>query len=574
MIMIRRIRQNPSKIQGERSTSLDLAHGRLVMMGVFFVLAYMLLALRALDLSVIQAHFFDPETQSIQIAQSKNGPPQNQIRADILDRNGVMLATTLKTYSLFVDAKLIADPQNTAKALVKIFPDLAFGDTLQKLQTSKSFIWLKRNITPEEQKQVLEIGEPGLMFEEGVQRFYPKGPLGAHLVGYTDIDNNGLAGVERGFDSVLTHDKPLKLTIDIRLQHALHREVGKAIRDFDAIGGVGVIMDVSNGEVLAGVSLPDFDPHRLNDAKDDQTFNRLTLGAYELGSVFKIFSTAAFFEARDLPMSTTFDAREPIKKGRFTINDYHAQKRIMTLPEVFMHSSNIGTAMMAEAIGGPALKSFYEDLGLLKPLDFEIREVAKPLVPDPWREINTLTASYGHGVTTTPLQLAAGVSSVVNGGFLIKPTLLFDDEQHSGNKTPDVRIISEKTSHRMRQLLRLVVTEGTGAKGDVKGYNVGGKTGTAEKIVNGRYDTKKKISSFVGVFPMDNPRYAIFVMVDEPKGNKNTWGYATGGWVAAPAVSRTIASMAAILGIPPQIEVSNTFGSGLKQYISVKGEQE
>lgn len=568
MIMIRRIRQNPSKIQGERSTSLDLAHGRLVIMGVFFVLAYMLLALRALDLSVIQAHFFDPESQGSQVAQSEVGASPNDARADIQDRNGVMLATTLKTYSLFVDARLIADPQGTAKALVKIFPDLSFGDTLQKLQTSKSFIWLKRNITPEEQMQVLEIGEPGLMFQEGVQRFYPQGPLGAHLVGYTDIDNRGLAGIERGFDSLLSQDEPLKLTIDIRLQHALQREVKKAIADFNAIGGVGVIMDVSNGEVLAGVSLPDFDPHRLNDAKDDQVFNRLTLGAYELGSVFKIFSTAAFFETRDLPMSTTFDAREPMKKGRFTINDYHAQKRIMTLPEVFMHSSNIGTAMMAEAIGGQALKSFYEDLGLLKPLDFEIREVARPLVPDPWREINTLTASYGHGVTTTPLQLAAGVSSIVNGGFLIKPTLLFDDAPSSENKAQEVRIISEKTSHRMRQLMRLVVTEGTGSKADVKGYNVGGKTGTAEKIVNGRYDTKKKISSFVGVFPMDNPRYVVFIMVDEPKGNKQSFGYATAGWVAAPAVARTIAAMAAILGIPPEKETATPFGEGLKQYIS------
>lgn len=232
-----------------------------------------------------------------------------------------------------------------------------------------------------------------------------------------------------------------------------------------------------------------------------------------------------------------------------------------------MHSSNIGTAMMAEAVGTDALRDFYTDLGLLTPLEFEIREVAKPLVPNPWREINTLTASYGHGVTTTPLQLASGVSSVVNGGYLVKPKLVLAD---SPTSSEDIRIMSEKTAHRMRQLLRIVVSEGTGGKADVAGYKVGGKTGTAEKIVAGRYDKEKKISSFVGVFPSDAPKYAVFIMVDEPKGHKGTWGYATGGWVAAPAVSRVIASMASILNLPPQKDEAAPFGNGLKRYITVK----
>lgn len=574
MIMIRRIRQNPSRIQGDRSSALDLARGRLVAMGAFFVLAYILLALRALDLSVIQAHVFTPEDAGTEIARYDDNVTgeATAMRADIMDRNGVMLATTLKTASLFANTKLISDPQAAAKKLVQTFPDLTYGDVLQKLQSNKSFVWIKRNITPDEQMRVLEIGEPGLMFEEGYQRFYPQGDLVAHIVGYTSVDNKGLAGIERGFGNILDREEPLKLTIDVRLQHALRREAQTAMKEFNGIGAAGVIMDVNTGEILAGVSLPDFDPHRLSEAKPDEIFSRLTLGAYELGSVFKIFSTAAFFETRDLPMSTTFDAREPIKKGRFTINDYHAQKRIMTLPEVFMHSSNIGTAMMAEAIGTYALRAFYSDLGLLSPLDFEIREVAHPLVPSPWREINTLTASYGHGVTTTPVQLVSGVSSIINGGYLVKPKLVLDDETQA--QIEDFRIVSEKTSHRMRQLLRLVVTEGTGSKADVAGYNVGGKTGTAEKIVNGRYDRKKLISSFVGVFPMEAPRYVVFVMVDEPKGNKKSFGYATAGWVAAPAVARVIASMASILGIPPEIEISKTFGSGLKQYISAKEESQ
>lgn len=565
MIMIRRIRQNPSRIQGERSSSLDLARGRLIMMGGFFILAYIVLALRATDLSIVQARFFESDIEGARVIQPA---APHTMRADIFDRNGVMLATTLKTASLFANTKLVADPKGAAEKLAAIFPELSYGDALQKLQSGKSFVWINRNITPDAQMRVLEIGEPGLIFEQEYTRFYPQGPLSAHIVGYTDIDNHGLSGIERSFDNYLAGDDPLRLTIDVRLQHALRREVKGAMEEYKGIGAAGVIMDVTNGEILAGVSLPDFDPHTLSKAKSTEIFNRLTLGAYELGSVFKIFSTAAFFETRDLPMSTTFDAREPIKKGRFTINDYHAQKRIMTLPEVFMHSSNIGTAMMAEAIGTESLRKFYDDLGLLTPLDFEIREVARPLVPDPWREINTLTASYGHGVATTPVQLVTGVSSVVNGGYLVKPKLIYTEEPK--RQQEDIRIVSEKTAHRMRQLLRLVVAEGTGSKADVPGYKVGGKTGTAEKIVDGRYDKKKKISSFVGVFPMDDPKYAVFIMVDEPKGTKQSWGYATGGWVAAPAVAKTIASMAAILGIPPEIETAHAFGSGLKQYIAAE----
>lgn len=568
MIFIRRIRQNPSHIKGEKSTALDLARGRLVLMGGCFIVVYMLLALRAVDLTVIQAQKIDPELQLSDRTLSAPEKPESIMRADILDRNGVMLATTLKTASLFADTRFIAEPAKAAKALSKIFPNLAYGDALQKLQSGKSFIWIKRNITPDEQALVLEIGEPGLAFEKSARRYYPQEGLAGHLLGYTSVDNTGLSGVERSFDTYLNDSKqPLRLSLDVRFQHALRREVQRAVKEFKAIGAAGVVMDVKTGEILAGVSLPDFNPHDLNAVSKDQSFSRLTQGAYELGSVFKIFSTAAFIETRGLPMSTTFDAREPIKIGRFKINDFHAQKRVLTVPEIFMHSSNIGTAMMAQTVGGEALQKFYYDLGILDPMDFEIKEVANPQVPNPWREVSTMTASYGHGVTTTPMQLAAGVSSVVNGGYLVKPRLVLSDEPQNN---PDIRIMSEKTSHQMRQLLRIVVSEGTGSKAAVKGYKVGGKTGTAEKIVNGRYDKKKKISSFVGVFPSDAPKYAVYIMVDEPKGNKSTWGYATGGWVAAPAVSRTIASIAAIEGIAPAREDAKPFGSALKQYIAAK----
>ena len=574
MIFSQRLRRNTVKIEGERSSALDLARGRLVLMSGFFILVYMVFAVRAFDLAIIQGHAIAPDNGQIAESNMLNINGETPRRADITDRNGALLATTLKTASLYADPRLIADADAAAKKLIIIFPDLKYGDILQKLQSQKRFVWLQRNVSPDQQYQVLQIGEPGLEFEEGYKRFYPQGALAAHLLGYGNVDAQGLAGIERSFNKHLGGGHDLKLTLDIRLQHVLRREMLKAVEEFEAIGAAGAIMDVTTGEILAGVSLPDFNPHDPGRADKDAIFNRLTLGAYELGSVFKIFSTAAFFEAHDVPMSTTFDASEPIKIGRHTIHDYHAEDRVLTIPEVFMYSSNIGSALMGRAVGTDALRSFYRDLGLLDPLDFEVREVTRPHVPHPWREVNTLTASYGHGVSTTPLQLITAVSSIVNGGYLVKPSLVLDEQSDEEEPGKDIRIVSAETAQRMRQLLRLVVTDGTAKKAEVKGYRVGGKTGTAEKIADGRYDSKKKISSFVGIFPMDEPRYAVFIMVDEPKGQKHTWNYATGGWVAAPAVARVIASMAAILGISPAGDNTpeNHFGESLKQFVSTKEE--
>lgn len=571
MMLQRQARRNAIKLEGERSSALDLARGRLVLISAFFALAYILLAARAFDLMIIQGGLNEDAAFAVSMEEGAASVPVIA-RADIVDRNGVLLAATLKTASLFVDTRLISDPKATAQGLVKIFPDLAYGDVLQKLQSGKRFVWIKRGIMPEAQYAVLGLGQPGLEFRYEDKRVYPQGALGAHMVGYTDIDNRGQAGIERGFEGLLSAGTPLALSIDIRLQHALHREVSKVMKDFTAKAGAGVIMDVATGEVLAGVSLPDFDPHEAGNADKDEIFNRLTLGVYELGSVFKIFSTAALFETKNVPMSTTFDAREPIKRGRFTINDYHAEKRILTIPEVFMHSSNIGSGMMGEAVGTQALQQFYRDLGLLTPLEFEVREITPPLVPSPWRDINTLTAAYGHGIAVSPLQLTAAVATVVNGGFLVKPTLVLPDTAaQKTRKSEEVRILSPQTSHRMRQLMRLVVTQGTGATADVPGYRVGGKTGTAEKPGLRGYDRKRLISSFVGMFPADDPRYVVFVMVDEPKGTKASFGYATGGWTAAPAVARVISAMAAILSIEPRDPAPGAdISDSLTQYVTLK----
>jgi cell division protein FtsI (penicillin-binding protein 3) len=574
MIFYRAMRRQAIQLEGERSSTLDMAHGRLAILGGFYALCFMLLAALAFDLTVIQTAGGSDLRRVMNSADA--GPSGATIRrGNIYDRSGVLLATSLQTASLYADTRLISDIQKTAKALTGIFPDLAYGDVLQTLQSGRRFVWLRRNILPSEQKAVLMLGEPGLAFKTEDRRIYPQGALAAHLVGYTNVDSQGLSGIERNFETWLSQGQDLNLTLDIRLQHALKREMQTAMDEFSAIGGVGIVMDATSGDVLAGVSLPDFTPALAGTADKNAMFNRLTLGLYEMGSVFKIFSTAAFLEAYDVPMSTTFDASEPIRAGRFKINDFHAEDRILTIPEVFMYSSNIGSAMMGQAVGGDRLKDFYKDIGVLTPLSFEIREMAKPSIPDPWREVTTLTASYGHGVTTTPLQMASAVSSVINGGVLVRPRLVMPAESKNEKKsTINVRVVSEETSEKMRKLLRLVVTDGTGSKAEVPGYSVGGKTGTAEKITNGRYQKNKLFSSFVAAFPMDHPRYVVFIAIDEPKGTKQSFGYATGGWVAAPAAARVISALAAIQNIPPKpVAPAQEYSESLKQFVSVKAHE-
>ncbi len=559
------------KLSGTRRTALDQAHGRLVLVGVFFVVCYIFVAARLFDLSFIQGDLQRYTASGEPVAAAAE--EHEKMRADIVDRNGVLLATSLATASLYADPHLIPEPEKTAAGLVKIFPDLAYGDVLQKLQRRVRFVWIRRNLTPREQYAVLNLGQPGLSFKKEMHRIYPQGPLAAHMAGYVDIDGRGLAGVERSFDRLLQDGgEALHLTIDIRLQHILRRETMKAMKDFSGAGAAGVILDMSNGDVLAAVSLPDFDPNNPGASATEALFNRTTLGVYELGSTFKLFSTAALLETKNAPMSEVFDAREPLKRGRFTISDFHPEKRMLTIPEVFMYSSNIGAALMGEEMGTATLKAFYKNLGFLEPLKLEIEEIGKPLYPDPWRDINTLTAAYGHGIAVSPLQMVAAASSIVGGGTLVSPHLVLDETESTaspGNKKKsEVHIVSAKTAHRMRQLLRLVVREGTGTQADVPGYRVGGKTGTSEKTEKGGYNARRLLSSFLGFFPMEAPRYAVFVMVDEPHANKSSYGYATGGWVAAPAVGRTIAAMASVLGLPPvDVKAEQDMAASLRQYV-------
>lgn len=556
------------KMQGSRGFALDQARRRLMLVSFCFVLCYLFVAVRLFDLTILQGAL-QKDSMNVTAPAPQAAVAEEKLRADIVDRNGVLLATSLETASLYADPALIMDAAQTAGALVAVLPDLRLDDVVQKLQRKSRFVWVKRNLTPDEQYKILLLGEPGLAFRNERRRLYPQGELVAHMVGYTNVDGAGLAGVERSFDHELrAGDRPLALTIDVRLQHVMRREVAAAMKEFNGTGAAGVMMGVENGEIVAAVSLPDFDPHDPAAAGDAAIFNRLTLGVYELGSSLKLFSTAALLEKNGGRLDMTFDARAPLVRGRFKIRDYHGKNRILTVPEVFMVSSNIGSALMGEYVGTQGLQDFYRDLGFMSPSPVTLAEVGRPIVPRPWRDLDTLTASYGHGLAISPLQLTTAAATILGDGVLVTPQLVLGGAEKAAERR-DLRVISPQTAHRMRQLMRLTVTDGTGKAADVPGYRVGGKTGTAEQPgPRGGYDRKKLISSFLGVFPADAPRYVVFVMVQDPKGTAATHGYATGGWVGAPVMRRIVEAAGPLLNVMPEQQAAEQdMAASLKKYL-------
>jgi cell division protein FtsI (penicillin-binding protein 3) len=537
----------PIALDGPAKQSLDTSHTRLIIAAALFCVAFLVIGARLVEVAGFKAG------ESRMAHYRAAGKPEVS-RADIVDRNGVLLATTLETPSLYANPKQISQPQEVAHKLVGILPELTESEVFAKLSSEKSFVWIKRQLTPRQQYEVNRLGIPGLQFEREERRFYPKGNLVAHAVGYSGIDNRGLAGIERGFDEVLRgRREPVQLSMDVRLQYILRDEIMRQMTDFSAIGGAGMIMDVRTGELLAMVSLPDFDPNNPGTATPETTFNRATLGVYEMGSVFKIFNTAMALDSHTTTMAGGYDATSPIHVGRFTIHDDHPQRRFLTVPEIFMYSSNIGSAKMALDAGIDRQKDFLGRLGLLKTPAFELPELGAPMVPSPWHSINSMTIAFGHGMSVSSLQMATAVSAVVNGGVLHRATMIKLPEAYP---LAGQQVMSEKTSDDMRKLLRLVVEQGTGKMAAAPGYLVGGKTGTAEKVAGRHYAHKALLSSFVGVFPINDPRYLVMISIDEPHGNAKSFGFATGGWVAAPGVSRTIQRMAPLVGVQPVDEDS------------------
>jgi cell division protein FtsI (penicillin-binding protein 3) len=471
-------------------------------------------------------------------------------RASIVDRRGELLAYSLPFDSLYANPQEVRDPAKVAAALQTVLTDLKAASVAKSLANKKrEFAYLARHLTPSQHSAILEMGIPGLYFRKEYRRLFPRGRLAAHVVGTVKEDHRGgLSGIEAFFDADLasTPDLPLALSIDMRVQHIVYEEVQRAIDRFDAIGGFGIMMDVNTGEVIASVSLPDFDPNRLETLTRETRVNKVAGGAYELGSMFKLLTSAAALDQGVASEQTKFDASKPLYTHGHKISDFRGENRWLTMREVLVHSSNIGAARMAELIGTPNMVKYLGGFGLFAKAGIELNESTRPILPAKWSDIYAKTASFGHGISVTPLQFVSAIGAVSNGGTLLRPTMLKVPE---GTETTGMRVISTKTSARVRKLMRAVVVEGSGKGANSRFYHVGGKTGTAEKNINGRYQKDKRLSSFIGAFPIENPRYVVMVSVDEPKGRKDTLGYATGGWVSAPAVGKIVERVAPMLGI-------------------------
>lgn len=525
------------------SVALEKTRSRMMVTASVIAVVYGAIAVKLIDATV-----FRHSGEARPLMAAETGPLQVN-RADIVDRNGNLLGTSLATQSLYADPKLVIDPQEAARKLVGALPDLDVKELTAKLSGEKRFIWIKRNLTPKQHAQVHRLGIPGVYFQREERRFYPAAQLTSHVVGYTGIDNNGLAGLEQYFDKRLKADTaPLRVTLDLRLQHILKKEMASAIEEFRALGAAGMIYDVKRGEVLAMVSLPDFDPQDPTGLDENTLFNKNTLGVYEMGSTFKIFNTAMALDSGKIGVNDSFDAIHNIQIGRFTIRDFHNEGRWLTVAEIFEHSSNLGSARMMMQLGVPTQRAFMQKMGFTRPTPIEVAESGWPLVPNPWREINGLTISFGHGISVSPMHTVAAAASTINGGVLHPPTLL---PRPAEAEIPGERVISERTSATMRKLFRLVVTQGTAKAAAAPGYVVGGKTGTADKQKGRGYARNARLSSFLGAFPMHNPQYIVYLLLDEPKPTAKTYGYATGGWVAAPAVGRVIRQIGPLLGVPP-----------------------
>ncbi|WP_277980981.1 peptidoglycan D,D-transpeptidase FtsI family protein [Sphingomonas phyllosphaerae] len=476
-------------------------------------------------------------------------------RGDIVDRNGAPLARTIDAWTIGVHPKkLIGDPSEVARKLAELMPEK--GDQswfYAQITKPVSFTYLQRRASPALVEAVNAIGEPGIVFERETQRLYPQSTLAAHALGFIS-GGHGMSGIERALDERLTNPatigQPVALSLDTRVQAALESELGRAMTTFSARGGGGIVLDVHTGEVLAMVSLPTFNPNRVGMSGTDQLRNLTTQSVFELGSTFKPITMATAIDTGVVTsMEARFDATHPLQVGRYTIHDERGDpKRWLNMAETLIYSSNVATARVADEIGQQRMETMFRKLGFDTRPDIEIREKGRPLWPRYWARTTTMTTAFGHGIAVTPLHLANAYAALVNGGTWRPATLL---KLQPGHAPVGRRVISEATSARMRQMLRLVVMRGTGRKGDAPGYRVGGKTGTAEAAVAGGYDRSRNVATFVAAFPMDEPRCVVLAMLDSPQGTKETGGWKTAAWNAAPVVGRTIARVGSLLGVVP-----------------------
>ena len=571
ILAARQTGENPDAIEKEnlrlrheamRDQARESAEGRLLMMGALLLLAFLSIGIR---MGVLAA------SEPTEPRASASGAEILTQRADIVDRNGRILATNFVTHSLYAQPQMMIDPVHAAQALGDIFPELEVAKLERQFTGKRKFVWVKRRISPERMQMVHDIGEPGLLFGPREMRLYPNGRLAAHVMGGTSFGREGVdaaeivgvAGVEKAFDEALRDpgrgDQPLELSLDLTIQSATEQVLAGGMKLLNARGAAAVLMDVRTGEVISMVSLPDFDPNsRPNPLvegvpSDSPLFNRAVQGVYELGSTFKPFAVAQALHEGLVSPSTMIDTKGPLRWGKYSIRDFHDYGPRLSVTDVIVESSNIGTARIAMEIGAERQQAFLGSLGLLEATPIELVEApgAKPLLPKNWSEISTMTISYGHGLSTSPLHLASAYATIANGGVRVRPTILKTNEPAQGEQ-----VMSRAASDQMRSMLRQVVKRGTASFGEVEGYAVGGKTGTADKAKErgGGYYDDRVIATFASIFPAHDPRYVLVVTLDEPEDRTGDEPRRTAGWTAVPVAAEVIRRIAPLLGLRPEIE--------------------
>ncbi|NBC96185.1 MAG: penicillin-binding protein 2, partial [Deinococcus-Thermus bacterium] len=544
------------------------AEGRLLVLALCFLAAFAVIGAR---MSALAAS--EPEEPRI----ARASETIRASRADITDRDGRVLATNLSTHSLYAQPKQMVDPARAARALARIFPDLDAAALERRFTDGRSFLWIRRNLGAEQMQAVHDIGEPGLLFGPREMRLYPNGRLAAHVLGGARYGREGVhaaeivgtAGIEKALDAELRDPAragaPLATSLDLTVQTAVRRVLEGGMELLNAKGASAVLMAADTGEIRALVSLPDFDPNarpaatETADPSDSPLFNRAVQGVYELGSVLKVFAVAQALELGLVGPETPVDTSGPMRVGGYAINEFR-NKDFGEIPvsDIIVESSNRGTGRLALRIGAARQKAFLERLGLLAPTGLELVEAAtgRPLTPERWEDLSTVTVSYGHGISTSPVHLAAAYAGLVNGGVEVRPTLLRRATPPRGE-----RLVSERTSAAIRSMLRRVVTEGTASFGEVAGYRVGGKTGTADKPKpGGGYHEDKVIATFAAVFPADAPEYVLVVTLDEPMETSGEEPRRTAGWTAVPVAAEIIRRAAPLLGLRPDVEATRPPG--------------
>jgi len=502
-----------------------------------FIFAFLILIIRLAQVMI----FNENDTENSLYMNA----PTIAFRADIVDRNNNIIATSLPTVSLYACPHEMIDFNEAAEKTCSVFKDIEKEKFLHRLKKAKKFLWVKRNLSPTQEQEILNQGIPGFHFLKTEKRVYPDKNLLSHVIGGTDVDNNGIAGIEKVFDEALkSSTQPISLSIDLNIQHAVHDELQKAIKEFRAKGGAAIVMKIKTGEIFSLVSLPDFDPNRSENPNSREYFNMATSSAIEPGSSAKIINTAMALETKKITPFSQYDARFPIKIGRFTIHDFHGRGTYLSVEEILKYSSNIGSAKIALDVGRKYQKEFFKKVGLLDPVACELVETQKPLYPKYWGEVNSMTIAFGHGIALSPLHLTTVISGMLNGGIKNNPTLLKKNSETSGE-----RIISQKTAKQIAILMRLNVTEGANKKAEVEGYCVGGKSGTAEKSKRGKYSKTANYTGFIGAFPMPNPEYSVYVVLDEPQATAKTRGFRTAGWIAAPTAANIIRRIGPMLNV-------------------------